>query len=82
MALGSLQRSPFFAVRAVDGAHVYAMASSVDEVNAQRVPRTSASGGFGACEIRMRVGARALVPKGSGSDCSSAEDSQLADESD
>ena len=44
MAPGWLQRFPFIAVRAVDGAQVCAMASSVDEVNAQRVPRTSKCG--------------------------------------
>jgi hypothetical protein len=56
MAPGWLQRFPFIAVRAVDGAQVCAMASSVDEVNAQRVPRTSKCG-----EERRR---RQVVPSG------------------
>ena len=56
MAPGWLQRFLFIAVRAVDGAQVCVMASSVDEVNAQRVPRTSKCG-----EERRR---RQVVPSG------------------
>ncbi|AQK71184.1 late embryogenesis abundant protein [Zea mays] len=78
MALGSLQRSPFFAVRAVDGTQVYAMASSADEVNAQRVPKSVGArkrglaaprvvrGGAGGlavlCAYSFRVPARGVLP--------------------